>query len=171
MGFLPEGTVKTSRPNGGGAYVSTLEQAVAKLNPKAKQAMFSAATHGLIKRGTWNGCAFNAGGIEIGNKHVSTIEAAAEAFGCSRQVVSDFICVWDQLPGTDTSATAQLRETIERVGLFSEPSTAKKLVGIVRSRVYTSWETKMREEFDATNEAAPVEGAAIMGKLMSGSCV
>lgn len=168
MGFLPEGALK-ARFGGGGSTPSNLEQAVAKLNPKAKQAMFSAATHGLIKRRSWSGCAFNQAGVEIG-KEVRSSQVAAAAFGCSVKVVNDFIRIWDSMSGSDAACTQALREAIENVGLFTEPEGAKKYVGVVRSRVYTSYETKMREAFDASNAEAPVEGAAEAAELLVGSC-
>ena len=123
-----------------------LYQACMRLPAKAKQAMYAAASARKIAQGTWNGCAFNAGGIEIGNDNVNTTQSAAAAFGCSIKVVSDFIREWDGLPERGDKATGILRETLEEVGLFNEPTRA---IRIVRTVEWKSEQTKLVEAFRA----------------------
>lgn len=95
---------------------------IAPLPPAVKQAFYAAANKGPIARGTWDGCAFNAGGKEVGNNGISSFQAAAQAFGISEYKVSAFISVWDRdIPGSDNEATQILRDTIEKVGLFTNP--------------------------------------------------
>src|SRR5689334_14400274 len=54
-----------------------------------KQAMFAAASTRLIKRKTWNGCAFNAAGVEVGkNDSVQSIDVAAKTFGVTQAAVT-----------------------------------------------------------------------------------
>lgn len=118
--------------------------AVRKLSPEAKKAMFSAATHGRIKRGTWNGCAFNAGGLEVGDPKISSVIAAARVFNMSVQDVSYFIRCWDQLEGTDDECTQLLRDTIEKVGIY-EPANARRKTTIERKIVYKSLATQKAE--------------------------
>jgi len=128
-----------------------LYQAVMRLSAKAKQAMYAAASARTIKQGTWNGCAFNQAGWEIGLKDhaVSSYGAAAEAFGCSIKVVQAFISAWDGLPERGDEATRILRETLEEVGLFHEPTRA---IRIVRTVEWRSEQTKLVDAFRAEME-------------------
>jgi hypothetical protein len=125
--FVLEGVDLTPQASG---YLN-LYQACMRLPAKAKQAMYAAASARTIKQGTWNGCAFNAGGIEIGNSNVNSTNAAAAAFDCSIKVVSEFIRQWDGLPERGDKATGILRETLEEVGLFNEPTRAIRIVRTV----------------------------------------
>jgi hypothetical protein len=104
-----------------------LEAAVMCLPPAAKQAFYSAAMRkGIIHRSTWNGCAFNAGGVEVGINGITSHQKAAEAFGCTTAVVSKFIQAWDNSPYTsDEAATRGLLELLEKVGIFSDPDQPK----------------------------------------------
>lgn len=126
--------------------VTTLEGAIAQLNPKAKQAMYAAANKGLIAQGTWNGCAFNKGGIEVGSNLVSSVPAAAAVFGLEERVVSQFIHHWDLLKVPNP--TEYLKEALLKAGLFTEPNESKGR-RILRETVYKSMETRKREEFEA----------------------
>lgn len=127
-----------------------LYQACMRLSAKAKQAMYAAASARTIRQGTWDGCAFNAGGMEIGNPLVNSAHAAAAAFGCTVKVVSDFIREWDGLPERGDKATGILRETLEEVGLFNEPTRA---IRIVRTVEWKSEQTKLVEAFRAEMES------------------
>lgn len=155
----------------------TFGEAVANLSPKAKQAMYSAGTHGLIKRSTWNGCAFNKAAEVVGVSGVSDARIAAQVLDMPAFRVSDFISKWDSLPGSDEECTKLLLRTLDEVGLFTEPAWKiaaekphEKIARTVRTRVYTSYETKMREAFEASNATAPIEGAAEAALLLSGAC-
>ena len=126
-----------------------LYQACMRLSAKAKQAMYAAASARKISQGTWNGCAFNQAGWEVGNNNVSSVSAAASAFGCSMKAVSDFISAWDGLPQRGDDATGILRETLEEVGLFHEPTRA---IRITRTVEWKSEQTKLVEAFRAEME-------------------
>lgn len=119
-----------------------LMSAVYSLNAKAKQAFFGAARrHGILTRGTWNGCAFNAGSLEIGSIGVGTTPDAAKAFGVTEYTVHKFITAWDgsdqkdkfidvngktwtpnpsYLGDDDKVATEALVEMILKAGLFDD---------------------------------------------------
>lgn len=92
------------------------------LTPKGKQAMYAATNSEVLRRRTWDGCAFNQAGTMVGEK-VSNRRRAAKAFDTSPHVVARFIAVWDELPGSDATCTALLRDAILEVGLFTEPSS------------------------------------------------
>lgn len=105
----------------------SLESAVKCLSPGAKQAFYSAAMRkGIIRRGTWNACAYNAGAEEIGVLGVNSFEKAAEAFQCTVAVVRKFINAWDSSPyRSDEEATRALLELLEKVGIFSDPDSPR----------------------------------------------
>lgn len=134
----------------GAVSTNSLYNAVMRLPSSAKKAMYAAAASRTIKRSTWNGCAFNAGGIEIGNENVNSFEAAAEAFKCPVKVVRAFISAWDGLEGTDDYCNGLLRETLESVGLFDEPTRA---VRIVRTMEWQSDNSKAIAAFKAELDA------------------
>lgn len=119
--------------------VNSLSNAVAALPVAAKKAMYAAASARTIRRGTWNGCAFNAAGIEVGNSQIQSIAAAAKQFGCTYAVVQRFIRYWDSLQAVDNDeATGILREKLEEVGLFTEPADRIKVVS------YSVWRDEQR---------------------------
>ena len=136
-----------------------LYQACMRLPAKAKQAMYAAASARTIRQGTWNGCAFNQAGWEIGNKMVDSYGAAASAFKCSLKVVQAFISAWDGLDVRGDEATTRLRETLEEVGLFNEPTRA---IRIIRTVEWKSEQTKLVEKFreEMENENFSIEGLA-----------
>jgi len=123
-----------------------LEDAVKSLTPKAKQAMYAAAKLGPIAQGTWNGCAFNVGGKEIG-QGVSSYAAAAEAFEMPAQDVKNFIRIWDGLKVRNP--TKILMKTIEKVGFLTVPHVNKSgsFVGTYTTIIHES-EASFRDEFD-----------------------
>ena len=107
---------------------------VRPLSPKGKQALYAAANSGALKRRTWDGCAFNQAGNLLGES-VQSRRRAAQVFDTTPAVVSRFISVWDQLPGSNEGCTQLLRDAIQEVGLFTEPEVvkAKPLAGSVWS--------------------------------------
>lgn len=111
---------------------------------RLKKAMFAAASHQMIRRGTWDGCAYNAAGMII-DQHVKSLGSAAKAFKIPESMVSRFIEEWDLLPGTTEEANLALREALEKADLFNEPSRVKR---VVRRRVFTSQATKDKEAFE-----------------------
>lgn len=100
-----------------------LESAVRCLSPGAKQAFYSAAMRkGVLHKRTWNGCAYNAGGMEIvSGSNIRSIQEAAKIFQCTPHTVSKFIQAWDSHPGSDEHSTKILLELLEKVGIFSDP--------------------------------------------------
>lgn len=100
-----------------------LESAVRCLSPGAKQAFYSAAMRkGILRKRTWNGCAYNAGGKEIlSGSNIQSVQEAAKIFQCSPYTVSKFIRAWDSHPGSDEHSTKILLELLEKVGIFSDP--------------------------------------------------
>lgn len=103
----------------------TLDVAVRGLAPGAKQAFYSAAQRrGILRRRTWDGCAFNAGARELGINDVGSVRRAAEVFKCSPFTVSRFIKAWDGSNySNDREATRVLVGMLESVGLFSLPDS------------------------------------------------
>src|SRR3954454_13260176 len=97
---------------------------VRPLSAAGKQAMYRATNNGVIKRRTWDGCAFNRAGTELGTV-ITTRRQAAAAFDTTPAVISRFISVWDQLPGSNDRCTQLLRDALEEVGLFTEPEETK----------------------------------------------
>lgn len=129
-----------------------LFNAIKALNAKARQAFYGAAMKkGHIAQGTWDGCAFNAGGDFAGVSGITSVEAAAQTFGVTEHVVKKFINAWDNFRSVDDkSPTEHLMLMIEKVGLFGDnPSIS---ITTYTHRVYTSEETRMIEELRAEIE-------------------
>lgn len=122
-------------------HINDFDNVIAALPAKAKQAMYAAASARTIAQRTWDGCAFNQAGLEIG-QNVASEQAAAKAFGCSVAVVSRFIHVWDTLPERGDAATTLLREKLETIGLFTEPGHK---VRIVTQAVYEAEKASLEE--------------------------
>lgn len=136
------------------AAPTNLQETIDKFPPSLKQAMFAAASRTTIRRQTWNGCAMNAAGIEVGkNNQVQSLETAAAAFGISSDLVDSFIKRWDILDGSDEECTQLLRNMIEKAGLFRKP-------GSFNIRVF---EQKKRDEFEHlfTTHQVPDEDIAL----------
>jgi hypothetical protein len=139
------------------------QDVVDKFPAGLKQAIFAATSRTTIKRRTWDGCALNAAGFEVGKQgSVDNMEAASKAFGIDQGLVALFITKWDSLPGTDESCTQKLREVIEKAGLFSGPRTRRR-TRTVQSRVFKEQERVLREQFDVLveNNMIPDEELAL----------
>lgn len=146
--------------------MNPLVAVVKPLNPKSKCAMFAAARAGVIRRNTWNGCAWNAAGREEG-QDITSVHAAASGFGVKATFVSRFIQEWDRLPGTNAECTQMLIDAIEEVGLFTEPSD-HKVKRIVREYAYKSQATKFKEQLESGELTLnDIPGAKDMEALLS----
>ena len=132
-----------------------------------KQAMFAAASRTTIKRRSWNGCAMNAAGFEVGKSDsVQSISSAADAFNVSGELVSRFISRWDTMTGTDEECTQKLRSMIEESGLFTDPSSSKKhATRVVSVTVYK----QLREELEGLIERNEVPDEDIAVSILDGS--
>lgn len=108
---------------------TSFEHSVAMLPPKVKQAFYTVAQRkGVLSRGTWNGCAFNAAGGELGQE-IKSVATAMQVFGASKFVVESFIRAWDQTKfrhgwERDFTATAKLMSLLEKIGLNTPPAQA-----------------------------------------------
>ena len=132
---------------------------------KLKQAMFSASTHGTLRRKTWNNCAFNGAGKEVKSINIASYGAASEVFGVSYAIVKQFIRLWDKMPGTDDHCNQYLRTCIEKAGLFMEPGT--KPPRIIKVKVFENQEKVLREQFDALMEANMVPNVDNLDSLFA----
>lgn len=149
---------------GGTTVPIELFNVVKNLTPKAKQAMYAAASKQTINKGTWDDCAFNAAGDTLGDMNINSYEAAAEVFDMDVADVQHFIEVWDSTDRT-THGTAALKATLDYVGLFTEvgdpsivePTPLPNGTVVLAVRIFTSAETKNREAFEALMEANNVE--------------
>lgn len=158
MGFLPKEAVehhKSTNSMGGG--VARLRSVVAPFPPQLKQAMYAAAEKGLIRRRTWDGCAFNAAGTQVG-KHVSAVSHAADAFDVPSEVVSRFISTWDGLYGTDERCTGLLKAALLDVGLTEGYTVSERVKKIVRGYAYKSLETQFHEELANVESISDLPG-------------
>ena len=84
-----------------------------------RRALYAAANAGLLRRGSWDGCALNRAGAGLGLAVRSRGEAA-HAFDTTPEVARQFVEVWDRLWGSNRRCTQMLRDAIEEVGLFDE---------------------------------------------------
>lgn len=149
MGFFPEGASKMFRSK------NPLQRVVDPLPTRARSAMYAAAQKGLIKRGTWDDCAWNAASI-IEGQPASSTQAASQVFDCPPRLVDNFIQVWDGLSGSDHRCTQLLIDAIESVGV-----TENRPVGmarVIRGTVYKSADTKFKEQLDAVENIADLPG-------------
>lgn len=162
--FMPTGGVTKQAPIG-----NTLVSVIQPLNPKSKCAMFAAARAGTIARRTWNGCAWNAAGVEDGAGDISSVTAAANNFGVDQVHVSRFIGIWDAIPPhvSDEVATQMLIEALEYVGIFTEPNVSRT-TRIIKGYAYKSQATKFAEQLDSGElTVAMIPGAQEMEQLLS----
>ena len=158
MGFLPKEAIdhhKVARTEGGG--VARLKSVVAPFPPQLKQAMYAAAEKGLIKRGTWDGCAFNAAGAHVG-ENVSAISTAARAFGVDETIVQRFITAWDGMVGTDERCTGLLKAALLNVGLTEDMTIPSRVKRVIRGYAYKSLETQFHEELANVESIADLPG-------------
>lgn len=149
-----------------------LEGAVMTLNSKAKKAFYGAARRkGTISRGTWNGCAFNAGAEEIGINGIQNFATAAKAMGVSEFTVTKFIKAWDgtiqedhpEYHATDKGATDYLVTLLEKAGLFTDHA-------LVRVTVYDAQELAEIKELQAElDSGALLDGILELESAMCGA--
>ncbi len=92
---------------------------VQALPARGRRALYAAANGGQLRRGTWNGCAFNRAGDVLGTPVRSRGEAAL-ALGTTPDAIRRFLEVWDRLWGSNRYCTALLRDALEHAGLFDE---------------------------------------------------
>jgi hypothetical protein len=111
---------------------------VQALPARGRRALYAAANGGQLRRGTWNGCAFNRAGDVLGTPVRSRGEAAL-ALGTTPDVIRRFLEVWDRLWGSNRYCTALLRDALEHAGLFDEDDIdTPELLAVTGSRVPTS---------------------------------
>ena len=111
---------------------------VQALPARGRRALYAAANGGQLRRGTWNGCAFNRAGDVLGTPVRSRGEAAL-ALGTTPDVIRRFLEVWDRLWGSNRYCTALLRDALEHAGLFDEDDVdTPELLTVSGSRVPTS---------------------------------
>ena len=130
----------------------SLLSAVKMLKAKTKQAFYAAIVkNGVIHRSTWNGCAYNAGAMELEQAlHVASIASASAAFGDTQAVVRRFINAWDSSRYTsDEFATKALLEMLEQVGIFTDPDqpTVRKRIVATTIHESTMSDQQMLDEF------------------------
>ena len=108
---------------------------VRPLSPVARQALLQAANRGVLRRGSWQGCAFNIAGAEVGTPVRSRGEAAC-AFSTNPDDVRRFIEVWDGIWGSNRYCTDLLRHALVHIGMaeggdaVSAPSADEMLVSV-----------------------------------------
>jgi hypothetical protein len=146
----------------------TFEDIISQFPSGLKQAMFAAASRTTIARSTWNGCALNAAGMEIGRANdVRSFDTAAKAFNITPALAQMFVHAWDKMHGTDTECTAILRDTITKVGLFSEPG--QKPPRIIKKKVFESQQAQLHKQFQTLMESNSVPDTDVALELLVGS--
>lgn len=155
MTFFPDGVIEHGRKSV--LRSNPLVSVVRDLPPNAKKAMYAAAEKGLIKRRTWNGCAWNKAAEMVGHKNVKDSTLAASVFGCSSAKVSNFISVWDNLPGTDARCTALLKDAIDQSGISTEENM-NKAVKVLRGFAYKSLDTQFKEQLADVDNITDIPG-------------
>jgi hypothetical protein len=89
---------------------------------RGRRALYAAANAGLLRRGSWEGCALNRAGMTFG-LDVRSRGEAAHAFDTTPEVARQFVEVWDRLWGSNRRCTQMLREAIEAAGLFDDEAS------------------------------------------------
>ena len=140
-----------------------LDYAVFDLPKKLKQAMYAAASKNVIKKGTWNGCAMNQAGAEIG-QDIKSVHSTALAFGCPDTLISNFIKVWDGLKKENAEATHLLLNSLERANLFAEPN--EKPPRIYSVLVYENEQKALRRAFDEMMEANQIPDVEVALEML-----
>ncbi|MGH8990698.1 MAG: hypothetical protein ACRDZ7_04135 [Acidimicrobiia bacterium] len=92
---------------------------VRQFPPGGRRALYAAANAGLLRRGSWEGCALNRAGAAVGVPVRSRGEAAY-AFDTTPDIARQFVEVWDRLWGSNRRCTQMLRDAIEEAGLFED---------------------------------------------------
>lgn len=95
---------------------------VRQFPPQGRRALYAAANAGLLRRGSWDGCALNRAGATVG-LDVRSRGEAARAFETTPEVARQFVEVWDRLWGSNRRCTQMLREAIEYAGLFDDEAS------------------------------------------------
>lgn len=116
-----------------GGRRNPLVPVVRELPGPGRRALYAAANSGLLRKGTWNGCALNRAGAAIGLPVRSRGEAAY-ALGTTPQVARRFVEEWDRLWGSTARCTGLLRDAIEEAGLFDADEAAAPQPGLSSSR-------------------------------------
>ena len=105
-----------------GSRRNPLVPVVRQFPPRGRRALYAAANAGLLRRGSWDGCALNRAGAAMGVPVRSRGEAAF-AFDTTPEVARQFVEVWDRLWGSNRRCTQLLRDAIEQAGLFDDESS------------------------------------------------
>lgn len=115
------------------------------LSPSAKQAVLGALSKfGTFRKGTWDGCVFNAAGKIVCDENIDSTGAAAELFDMERAEVQAFIKKWDRMSGSDEESTRKFREV-----LTADPEALSGMRRDISVTVHESDSTKTQREFDA----------------------
>lgn len=132
-----------------------LRSATAALSMTTRQRIFAYIQKGgTFKRGTWNGCVMNA----ASDGNVSSLRMAAEHFGETVPVISNFIGAWDSTSYVEEArATIFLERILLECGLTTESPKPEPIeyekVKVFRVRLFTSKETELVEELRAEIDA------------------
>jgi len=92
---------------------------VRQIPARGRRALYAAANAGLLRRGSWEGCALNRAGATVG-LDVRSRGEAAHALDTTPEIARQFVEVWDRLWGSNRRCTQMLREAIEEAGLFDD---------------------------------------------------
>lgn len=155
MGYFPEGSQAGFR-----SRVTPLKAACEQLPPNVKQAFYAAASKGAIARRTWDGCAFNAGSLEVltdldesltpHQNGVRSFGTSAQVFGISESTVKRFITAWDAYKpqASNEAATHDLMEILDEIGLTTPVGNKTSKARVVTGYVYKSSATKFKEQLE-----------------------
>lgn len=102
-----------------GSRRNPLVPVVRQFPAQGRRALYAAANSGLLRRGSWEGCALNRAGAAVG-RPVRSRGEAAYAFDTTPEIARQFVEVWDRLWGSNRRCTQMLRDAIEQAGLFDE---------------------------------------------------
>lgn len=102
-----------------GSKRNPLVPVVRQFPAQGRRALYAAANSGLLRRGSWEGCALNRAGAAVGLPVRSRGEAAY-AFDTTPEIARQFVEVWDRLWGSNRRCTQMLRDAIEQAGLFED---------------------------------------------------
>jgi hypothetical protein len=105
-----------------GSRRNPLVPVVRQFPARGRRALYAAANAGLLRRGSWEGCALNRAGAAVGVPVRSRGEAAY-AFDTTPEIARQFVEVWDRLWGSNRRCTQMLRDAIEQAGLFEDEAS------------------------------------------------